>query len=279
MSVAPLIAAASGVCAAAGIVGLADAARTRAPRERAGRLGMLRLAARLGRLLGRRPRGPAPDHEARLAAAGRPLGLTVADVLALEAGAALAAALLAVPLASLAPGRLGLAVLLASPVAGFLAPRVALDRRARSRAAQVELELPDVAELLRVAVDAGLTPMRALAEVGRRHPGLLAAELRDAAARTRLGVAHDEALASLEARLRAPGVGALTAALRRASRHGAPLGPTLDALAEDARAARARRVADTAARAAPKIQLVVALLLVPAVLLLVAAALAAATTS
>jgi tight adherence protein C len=65
----------------------------------------------------------------------------------------------------------------------------------------------------------------------------------------------------------------LVAALRRADRHGAPLGPTLAAQALDARANRARRAAEGAARAGPKIQLVVALMLVPSVLLLVAAAL------
>ena len=69
---------------------------------------------------------------------------------------------------------------------------------------------------------------------------------------------------------------ALVAALQRADRHGAPLAPALAALAADARAARARAVREQAAKAAPKIQLVVALLLVPAVMLLVGAALAAA---
>ena len=66
------------------------------------------------------------------------------------------------------------------------------------------------------------------------------------------------------------------AALGRADRHGAPLGPALAALAADARADRSRTVREQASRAAPKIQLVVALLLVPAVMLLVGAAMAAA---
>jgi len=68
-------------------------------------------------------------------------------------------------------------------------------------------------------------------------------------------------------------VPALVAALKRANRHGAALGPALAAEARAARARQARRAAEHAARAAPQIQLVVALLLVPAVLLLVAAAL------
>jgi tight adherence protein C len=45
-------------------------------------------------------------------------------------------------------------------------------------------------------------------------------------------------------------------------------------LAADARARRAQRLREQAARAGPKIQLVVALVLVPAVMLLVGAALA-----
>ena len=53
------------------------------------------------------------------------------------------------------------------------------------------------------------------------------------------------------------------------------LGPALCALAEDARAVRARGLRERAARAAPKIQLVVALLLVPAAMLLVGAAMVA----
>ena len=42
-------------------------------------------------------------------------------------------------------------------------------------------------DLLRVAVGAGLTPWRALDEVGRRHPGVLAAELGATARRIALG--------------------------------------------------------------------------------------------
>jgi tight adherence protein C len=89
-----------------------------------------------------------------------------------------------------------------------------------------------------------------------------------------LGVPGEEALDGLGRRLPVEGVAALTSALRRSATHGAPLQPALAALALQARAERTRAVKDRAARAAPQIQLVVALLLVPAVLLLVAAALA-----
>ena len=129
-------------------------------------------------------------------------------------------------------------------------------------------------DLLRVAVAAGLAPRRALAEVGRRHPGLLAAELRRAADRSALGVPAARAhRASSSSAHPPPAIAPLAAALQRAERHGAPLAPTLAAQAHEARARAAQRQAEAAARAAPQIQLVVALLLVPAVMLLVAAAL------
>ena len=119
---------------------------------------------------------------------------------------------------------------------------------------------------------------RALAEVERRHPGVLAAELRRAAATIALGSPAETALATLERRCPTAGVPPLVAALRRASRLGASPADTLEAQAADARARSAHRREEAAARAAPKIQLVIALALVPSVMLLVAAALVPALT-
>ena len=233
----------------------------------------LALLARLGRGAGLR--APRTLHT-RIAAAG--LDVPVADVMAVKAGAAVAGLAGGVVLAADAPGRLGVGLLFGAPALGFLAPDLHLRRRARARGRVIEAELADVLDLLRVAVAAGLAPRRALAEVGRRHPGLLAAELRRAARRAALGIPARRAIEELEQRAPATGIAPLAAALLRAERHGAPLAPTLAAQAAEARARLAQRQAEAAARAAPQIQLVVALLLVPAVMLLVAAALLPALT-
>jgi tight adherence protein C len=115
-----------------------------------------------------------------------------------------------------------------------------------------------------------------MGEVGRRMSGVLAAELDGAAARMQLGAPRSDALRALVARCPATGVATLAAAIVRADLHGAPLTPALEALAAEARAEQARGLRDAAAKAAPKIQLVVALLLVPSVMLLIGAALAPA---
>jgi tight adherence protein C len=164
-------------------------------------------------------------------------------------------------------------VLLAGPATGHLAPATWLARRRRRRAEAVGRELADVLDLLRVAVAAGLSPLRAVGEVGRRHRGVLAGELRRAAARRSLGVPMADVLEDLERRTPGEGVPTLCAALRRADRHGAPMAGALTAQAREARSRAAAATTEAAARAAPRIQLVVALMLVPSVLALVAAAL------
>ena len=258
MTAATALAAAAGGIAAFGVT---DIARGWAPPRRAP---LRRIAsgvlARAGhRLAGRAPR----DLAARLEAAG--LATPPGDVMAAKVGASLVALLATVPLAA------GLAPL--TTAGAFLAPDLLIRRRARHRDAIIDAELGDVLDLLRVAVAAGLSPGRALGEVGRRHHGTLAAELDRAAQATALGVPLADALAALQRRAPASGVAVLAGALRRAARHGAPLGPTLAAQAAEARSRTARRHTEAAARAAPQVQLVVALLLVPSVLLLVGAAL------
>ena len=242
---------------------------------RAARRGPARALARLGRgALGRRA-APA-ELDLRIAAAGRPGGVGVREVMAAKAVGALAASGVGVVAGMLAPGRLGVLIVVAAPAAGFLAPDLWLRRCADERARRVRRQLPALLDLLRVSVAAGSSLAAALAEVGGRARGPLAAEWRAVGGEVALGVPLEQALAGMAVRLPQPEVAALCAALDRARRHGAPLGDTLAGQSRDARMALRRRVAEDAAKAGPKIQLVVALLLVPSVLLLVAAALAAA---
>ena len=71
------------------------------------------------------------------------------------------------------------------------------------------------------------------------------------------------------------GLGALASALERSRRFGSPLAEQLHEQASSLRRDARRRLEERAARAAPKIQLVVALVLVPSVLLMIVAGLVA----
>lgn len=262
-------AALAGLAAGLGAWSAADLVRLgrgRAGRARVRRLRVPRALARLA------PQAP-PGLAERLAAAGAPAGVRPGEVMALKVVLAAGAAASLPAVWGLVPGRLAPMLLVVAPVAGFLAPDAALVRRGRRRAAALRAEAPDVLDRLRLAVEAGLGPGRALERACAHGRGPLSAELRGLAAAVACGAPRGAALERLRRRCPVPEVQALAAALARADRHGAPLGPQLAALAAGARAERARRIRSRAQRAAPKIQLVVALLLVPAALLLIAAGL------
>ena len=277
MSAAALLALLAGALAAAGIADVAgELALRRRERRECGPRWAKRAVASLARL-GRRLGAPSPPRDLgrRIEAAGTPLGLTVADVMAVKGAAGGVGLLAGAPLAAALPGRLPLLAALAVPVAAFVVPDVLLARRARARGRAMELELPDLLDLLRVSVQAGMPLAGALGAVGARHHGHLAREWRATAGELDLGTPGEEAMQQLVRRCPLTGMAVLVAALERAERHGAPLADTLAAQAREAREARARHLREHAAKAAPKIQLVVALLLVPSVMLLVAAALLA----
>jgi tight adherence protein C len=257
------------VAAALGVLGAADLWPSRR------RAGALRAFAAIGAALRRMSGVEVPlSLEARVVASG--VSAAPREVMAAKLAAALGLGMFGLLLAAGAPGRLGLLLLVALPLAGFLAPDFWLRRRAAERACAARRELPALLDLLRVTVEAGLAPGAAFAAVGERATGVLAGEWRSVGREAAFGVPLAESLRELERRLPLPEVRALVAALDRAARHGAPLADTLSAQARDARLARSREIQEEAARAGPKIQLVVALLLVPSVLLLVATALASA---
>jgi tight adherence protein C len=210
----------------------------------------------------------------RVRALGRRLAPSRSVVLVRAPGAAVGAiAFLAV--APVAPGRLVPVLAAGLVAAGALAPDAYRERAARRRRASIVAALPDALDLLAVGAAAGRSPVALLAEIARGTGGPLAAELAVAVAEVETGAPVATALGRLRERTGAPELGSLTAALERSRRFGSPLADQLHAQAAVLRREERRRVEERAARAAPKIQLVVALVLVPSALLMIAAALVA----
>jgi tight adherence protein C len=192
----------------------------------------------------------------------RPLGL----------GAGALAALLVAPAA---PGRLAWLLAAAFPVAGFLLPDILRARAERRRRRRLVADLPDALDLLAVGAAAGRGPAAGFAEIAAAGTGPLAEEMRIAVAELGCGRPLTDALASLRERVPGAEVATLCATIERSRRLGSPLADQLRRQAGALRRDQRRATEERAARAAPKIQLVVALVLVPSVLLMIAAGLIA----
>lgn len=210
----------------------------------------------------------------RLARAGMADRVSVQALVTAKAGGAVTGLLTGALASPAAPGRLSWVVAAAMPGAGFLAPDAWLERRARARLRSVRARLPDALDLLAVGVAAGRSPLAGMAELGSGE-GPLARELAALAAEASCGEPQRRALEGLRRRVPAPEVAAMCGVIERSRRFGSPLGEQLTEQANSLRAAQRRRTEEHAARAAPKIQLAVALLLVPSVLLMIAAGLLA----
>ncbi len=210
----------------------------------------------------------------RLTRAGLADRISVQALLAGKVGGALAGLLWGVVVAPVAPSRLAWIVAAGLPAAGFLAPDAWLERRARMRLRALRAGLPDALDLLAVGTAAGRSPLAGLSELGGGE-GPLARELAMLSAESSCGMSQRDALASLRRRAPVREVAAMCGVIERSRRYGSPLADQLREQASALRGVQRRRIEEHAARAAPKIQLAVALLLVPSVLLMIAAGLLA----
>jgi tight adherence protein C len=212
---------------------------------------------------------------ARIARSGLEGRLPLAAVLLGKFAGAVVGGFVALAAAPVAPGRLSLLVAVGLPAAGFLAPDALLERRARLRNRRLVGALPDACDLLAVAAAAGRGPASGFAELARGSEGPLADELRMTVAELSCGRPLPAALRSLRRRVPGSEIATLCAAIERSRRYGSPLAEQLRRQSSALRSDQRRAVEERAARAAPKIQLVVALVLVPSVLLMITAALIA----
>jgi tight adherence protein C len=211
----------------------------------------------------------------RLARSGLDTRFPLPAVLLAKVCGAASGAVAALAAAPAAPGRLSLLVAIGLPAAGFAIPDALLEREARRRHRRLVAALPDALDLLAVGAASGRSPAAGFGELAQAGGGPLAEELRMTVAELGCGRPLAEALRSLRARVPGSEVATLCAAIERSRRFGSPLADQLRRQATALRRDRRRAVEERAARAAPKIQLVVALVLVPSVLLTIAAGLIA----
>ncbi len=198
--------------------------------------------------------------EKRLALAGNPGDLRVADWLGIKAvgaivGAILFFALFVVPGLVHVPVPVGLAMILVGVAFGYTVPEFWLGSRVRARQKLILLQIPDALDLLTISVRAGLGFDGALAKVVEKLKGPLTDEFRRALAEIRVGKARRDALRDIVPRTEVQALSNFIGAVIQAEQLGVSISKVLQVQSEQLRIERRQRAEEMAAKAPIKMLL------------------------
>jgi len=229
--------------------------------------GILRVFARIPSPAGLRDRALGERLRRDLVAGAIGDAATARVVAGARAGLVTVGVMLGAVVGVIAP--VGVLLGLGVAVCGWTLPAAWAARRADERRRALVRELPDVIDVVVLCADAGLALEPALRHAARRLEGVCAEEVRVMLAQLDLGTPRREAYRALAARTGTTELTGLVSALLQAEELGTPINAALARQAELLRANRRQAIRDRSARAAPKVQMVVAMVMVPASLLLI----------
>ncbi|TRW44311.1 type II secretion system F family protein [Georgenia yuyongxinii] len=148
-------------------------------------------------------------------------------------------------------------------VGGGAARDQMLTRAVRRRQERMRAQLPDVVELLALAVGAGEGPVGALERIVRSTRGALTDEVRHTLADARSGIPLALAFERMAARTDAPAVARFAEGVAVALERGTPLGDVLRAQAQDARESSRRELMETGGKKEMAMMVPVVFLVLP----------------
>lgn len=147
-------------------------------------------------------------------------------------------------------GKMPLAVFAMSALALLLGPDAILNRRVEARQHDMQIQLPDILDLLVISVEAGLGFEQALDRTVSAVPGPLSDEFARMLGETRAGASRSDAMRSLEGRTKVPEIRSFVLAILQADTFGVSIGRVLRAQADEMRIKR-RQIAQEKAQKAP----------------------------
>jgi tight adherence protein C len=213
-----------------------------------------------GRVLGQLSSGSRTKVRDSIVRAGSPEGTTVESLVQRQATWALLGLLCGGVLLALG-SYLGLVL----PVAGWFMPRFALWSTSRRRTHDVERSLPDFLDVLAVTISAGLGFRAALRRVANLVEGVVSEEMLIALRQIDLGASRRTAFEEMRDRTSAPSLHNFITAFLQAEELGTPLSGFLEVYATELRRTAGQRARTAAARANPKISLILTLVIMPAI--------------
>jgi tight adherence protein C len=193
--------------------------------------------------------------EKRLALAGNPGDLRVADWLGIKAVGAIVGALLFFALFVFPVGFMGLPIplnflmIIVGVMFGYTVPEFWLGGRVRARQKAILLQIPDALDLLTISVRAGLGFDGALGKVVEKLRGPLTDEFRRALAEIRVGKARRDALRDIVPRTDVPALTNFIGAVIQAEQLGVSISKVLQVQSEQLRIERRQRAEEMAAKA------------------------------
>src|SRR6476469_1592948 len=212
----------------------------------------------VGRLTGRMSRVASSSFqertEKRLALAGNPGNLRVADWLGIKAVGAVGGAVLFLLLFGVL-GVLGLPPVLRILMGviglmfGYTIPEFWLGGRVKKRQHAILLQIPDALDLLTISVRAGLGFDGALGKVVEKLEGPLTEEFRRALAEIRVGKPRRDALRDIIPRTEVPALTNFVGAIIQAEQLGVSISKVLQVQSEQLRIERRQRAEEQAAKA------------------------------
>jgi tight adherence protein C len=192
------------------------------------------------------------NTEKRMALAGNPGGLRVADWLGVKAVSAVVTGIVLLLLFTLVlsmgfPMNVGLGAL--GLVLGWMLPEFWLGRKIKARQHAIVLQIPDALDLLTISVRAGLGFDAALGKVVEKMNGPLIDEFRRALAEIRVGKARRDALRDIVPRTEVPALSNFIGAIVQAEQLGVSISKVLQVQSEQLRIERRQRAEEMAAKA------------------------------
>ena len=192
--------------------------------------------------------------ERRLALAGNPGDLRVADWLGIKAvgaivGAGVFVLLFVFPGVLVVPIPINFAMIGVGVMFGYTIPEFWLGGRVKKRQKAILLQIPDGLDLLTISVRAGLGFDGALGKVVEKLKGPLTEEFRRALAEIRVGKARRDALRDIVPRTEVPPLTNFIGAIIQAEQLGVSISKVLQVQSEQLRIERRQRAEEQAAKA------------------------------
>ncbi|MGH9278545.1 MAG: type II secretion system F family protein [Acidimicrobiales bacterium] len=233
-----------------------------------------RLLGATGRAITRRlermlPRSYLENLDRQLAQAGMAGKRKASQQFAIQLGLTLIASVVTVFLLSQNPPPMVALSLLALPVMGFAVPNARMKKAIRKRSDAMFKDLPDIVDMLAIAVEAGSGFESALALVCKHFDSPLTDELAIALREMEFGMSRKETLQQLRERTDLDAVRNLVLALLQADALGIPIGRVLKGQAQEVRARRRAWAREKAAKLPVKILFPLVLFIFPPILALV----------